>query len=131
MAKIAIDAGHGGNQLRKKIIKNIKEKATAVPIIKVVRKIETFGVSFFISIYRRKVDRNMNKKLELDYYYGMEADQFSFIRVPKILMKDDRFRQLSSDAKLLYGLMLDRMALSIKNEWLDESNRVYIIYIRY
>lgn len=46
MAKIAIDAGHGGNQLRKKIIKNIKEKATAVPIIKVVRKIETFGVSF-------------------------------------------------------------------------------------
>lgn len=48
--------------------------------------------------------------------------------MPKILIKDDYFRQLSSDAKLLYGLMLDRMALSIKNEWRDESNRVYIIY---
>ena len=104
MAKIAIDAGHGGNQLRKKIIKNIKEKATAVPIIKVVRKIETFGVSFFISIYRRKFDRNMNEKLELDYYYGMEVDQFSFFRVPKILMKDDCFRQLSSVA-LVYSCM--------------------------
>lgn len=103
--------------------------AFRVIFIKLERKTGTFNVSvFLLQIYRRKVDRNMNKKLELDYYYGMEAEQFSFIRVPKILMKDDRFRQLSSDAKLLYGLMLDRMALSKKNEWLDESNRVYIIY---
>jgi hypothetical protein len=63
-----------------------------------------------------------------DYYYGMEAEQFSFYRVPRLLIKDERFKGLSSDAKLLYGLMLDRMALSMKNGWLDEENRAYIVY---
>ena len=66
--------------------------------------------------------------IQFDYYYGMEADQFTFYRVPKILFKDQRFKGLSSDAKLLYGLMLDRMALSVKNGWIDENNRVYIYY---
>lgn len=70
----------------------------------------------------------MSNTLELDYYYGIEAEQFSFLRVPRLLIKDERFRPLSSDAKLLYGLILDRMALSMKNGWLDEENRVYIIY---
>lgn len=66
--------------------------------------------------------------LGFDYYYGVEAEQFSFYRVPKMLIKDKRFKKLSSDAKLLYGLMLDRMALSMKNGWLDNENRVYIHY---
>ena len=66
--------------------------------------------------------------LKFDYYYGAEAEQFSFYRVPRLLIKDERFKWLSSDAKLLYGLMLDRMALSMKNGWLDDENRAYIIY---
>ena len=66
--------------------------------------------------------------MEFDYYYGMEAEQFSFYRIPRTLVKDKRFKGLSSDAKLLYGMMLDRMSLSIKNGWLDERNRAYIIY---
>ncbi|MCI9072538.1 MAG: replication initiator protein A [Lachnospiraceae bacterium] len=66
--------------------------------------------------------------MEFDYYYGMEAEQFSFYRIPRTLVKDKRFKGLSSDAKLLYGMMLDRMSLSIKNGWLDEGNRAYIIY---
>lgn len=70
----------------------------------------------------------MGAALELDYYYGIEAEQFSFYRVPRLLIKDERFKGLSSDAKLLYGLMLDRMSLSMKNEWLDEENRAFIIY---
>ena len=70
----------------------------------------------------------MDKGLNLDYYYGIEAEQFSFYRVPRVLIKDERFRELSSDAKLLYGLMLDRMALSRKNGWFDEENRAYIHY---
>ena len=70
----------------------------------------------------------MGKPLKFDYYYGVEAEQFSFYRVPRLLIKDGRFRGLSSDAKLLYGLMLDRMALSMKNGWLDSENRAYIIY---
>ena len=70
----------------------------------------------------------MSGILQLDYYYGIEAEQFSFYRVPRLLIKDERFKKLSSDAKLLYGLMLDRLSLSIKNEWFDEDNRAYIIY---
>ena len=70
----------------------------------------------------------MENKIEFEYYYGIEAEQFSFYRVPRLLIKDERFKGLSSDAKLLYGLMLDRMSLSMKNGWLDEENRAYIIY---
>ena len=70
----------------------------------------------------------MGKQMQFDYYYGIEAEQFSFYRVPRLLIKDERFKGLSSDAKLLYGLMLDRMSLSMKNGWLDDENRAYIIY---
>ena len=70
----------------------------------------------------------MNETIQFDYYYGIEAEQFSFYRVPWLLIKDERFKGLSSDAKLLYGLMLDRMSLSMKNGWLDDENRAYIIY---
>ena len=66
--------------------------------------------------------------LEFNYFYGNEAEQFSFYRIPKLLFKDKAFKDVSAEAKILYGLMLDRMALSIKNGWLDEENRVYIIY---
>lgn len=57
----------------------------------------------------------MSDTINFDYYYGIEAEQFSFYRVPRLLIKDERFKGLSSDAKLLYGLMLDRMSLSMKN----------------
>ena len=70
----------------------------------------------------------MDGGLKFDYYYGAEAEQFSFYRVPRLLIKDRRFKGLSSDAKLLYGLMLDRMALSMKNGWFDDENRAYIHY---
>lgn len=70
----------------------------------------------------------MGDSLRFDYYYGIEAEQFSFYRVPRLLIKDERFKELSSDAKLLYGLMLDRMSLSMKNGWVDAENRVYIHY---
>ena len=64
----------------------------------------------------------------LDYFYGQEADQFTFYRIPKVLFTDERFRPLSAEAKLLYGLLLDRMALSQRNGWFDDQNRVYIIF---
>lgn len=70
----------------------------------------------------------MEKENQFDYYYGIEAEQFAFFRIPKALIQEARFKGLSTDAKLLYGLMLDRMSLSMKNGWLDDQNRVYIIY---
>ncbi len=66
--------------------------------------------------------------LEYDFFYGNERDQFSFFRIPRDLIKNPKFEKLSTDAKLLYGLLLDRMSLSRKNGWLDEENRVYIIF---
>lgn len=63
-----------------------------------------------------------------DYHYGQEAEHYAFYRIPKLLIIDPFFRKLSSDAKLLYGLMLDRMSLSAKNGWLDKNNRVYIYF---
>ncbi len=65
---------------------------------------------------------------KFDFYYGSEADQFTFFRIPKILFTDSRFSKVSIEAKVLYGLLLDRMSLSIKNGWVDEENRVYIYF---
>ena len=63
-----------------------------------------------------------------DYFYGQQAEQFSFYRIPKALFTDEACRSISTDAKLLYGILLDRMNLSAKNGWLDKEGRVYIIF---
>ena len=66
--------------------------------------------------------------MQFDYFYGSQAEQFSFYRIPKVLFTDPQFKPLSTDAKVLYGILLDRMSLSVKNHWLDEQSRVYIIF---
>ena len=66
--------------------------------------------------------------IELNYFYGNEAEQFTFYRIPKLLITSPEFKRVSDSAKLLYGLMLDRMSLSIKNGWLDEQQRAYIFF---
>ena len=70
----------------------------------------------------------MSEKITFSYFYGQEADMLSFYRIPKLLFTNDYFRELSTDAKVLYGLMLDRMSLSIKNKWFDAENRAYIYF---
>ena len=70
----------------------------------------------------------MPSNLNLDYYYGTEADQYSFYRIPKTLLTDPRFKDVSIEAKVLYGLLLDRMSLSVKNNWMDIEKRVYIYF---
>lgn len=66
--------------------------------------------------------------IRFDYFHGIEAEQYSFYRIPKILFTAEYFKALSCEAKVLYGLMLDRMGLSIKNGWLDGEDRVYIVF---
>ena len=68
------------------------------------------------------------QEIQFDYYRGMEAEQYTFYRIPKVLFTAECFRTLSCEAKVLYGLLLDRMSLSIKNRWFDEEDRVYIIF---
>ena len=62
------------------------------------------------------------------YYEKDQADQYSFIRIPKAMMTEDVFAPLSVEAKILYGLLLDKMSASVKNQWLDEENKAYVIY---
>ena len=66
--------------------------------------------------------------MDFNYYYGNQADLFNFIRIPKVMLTDAVFSDLSLQAKVLYSVLLDRMALSRKNSWFDEENRVFIIY---
>ena len=66
--------------------------------------------------------------MTLDYFYGQAGGLFSFFRIPKALFQEQRFQILSTDAKTLYGILLDRMSLSVKNGWLDQQNRVFIIF---
>ena len=70
----------------------------------------------------------MPSNLNLDYYYGTEADQYSFYRIPKTLLTDPRYKSVSIEAKVLYGLLLDRMSLSVKNNWMDIEKRIYIYF---
>ncbi len=66
--------------------------------------------------------------MAFDYFYGPQAEQFSFFRIPKVLFTDPQFKHISTDAKVLYGMMLDRVSLSVKNNWMDEDGRIYIIF---
>ncbi|MBQ7896750.1 MAG: replication initiator protein A, partial [Oscillospiraceae bacterium] len=66
--------------------------------------------------------------MSFGYFYGSQSESFSFYRIPRELVTGEYFRRLSTDAKLLYGLLLDRMGLSAKNGWLDQHGRVYIYY---
>lgn len=70
----------------------------------------------------------MESRIKLSYFYGKEAEQYSFYKIPKLLFTDDSFKKISVEAKVLYGLMLDRMSLSMKNQWLDGEGRAYIYY---
>ena len=68
------------------------------------------------------------QKVQFEYFYNDDSDQYSFYRIPKLLFTEEYFSSLSCEAKVLYGLMLDRMSLSLKNKWFDEQNRAYIIF---
>ena len=63
-----------------------------------------------------------------NYFYKSESEQFAFYRIPKLLFTDSRYAGISVEAKVLYGLMLDRMSLSVRNNWVDDDNRVYIYF---
>lgn len=71
---------------------------------------------------------DMALRINTDYFYRSEAGQFSFIKIPKLLVTGEDFSSLSITAKILYGLLLDRMAIASKNQWIDDEGRVYIQY---
>lgn len=66
--------------------------------------------------------------MNFDYFYNRQAERFSFYMLPKILLSDEHFKSLSSDAKIFYTCLLERSSYSYKNNWIDDDDRVYIIF---
>ena len=67
---------------------------------------------------------------EYDYFYPHNSDQYAFYRIPKRLFTDRDLKTMTNGSKILYGLLLDRVYLSARNRWIDEANRIFIIYPR-
>ena len=82
----------------------------------------------FLQCQHRTATVSQYCRMTLDYFYRQAGELFSFYRIPKALFLESRFQNLSTDAKTLYGILLDRMSLSAKNGWLDEQGRVFIIF---
>ena len=66
--------------------------------------------------------------MNFNYLSASGIDKFTFYRMPKILFVDDYFSAISCEAKVLYGLLLDRATLSKSNNWIDELGRVYVFF---
>ena len=75
-----------------------------------------------------KEEKTVSDQIQFKYFYGTESEMLTFYRIPKLLITSDFFNKVSIDAKILYGLMLDRMSLSARNHWFDKENRVFIYY---
>lgn len=63
-----------------------------------------------------------------DFFYGNEAEQYQFYRVPQALFTDEKFSKISCESKLLYGFLLDRCGLSRKSKWCDEDGKLYVFF---
>lgn len=70
----------------------------------------------------------MGQTISFDYFYGNQSEAFSYYRIPRLLLTGQQFKALSIGAKLLYGLLLDRMGLSARTGWYDDQRRMYIYY---
>lgn len=64
----------------------------------------------------------------MDYFYEHESELFTFYRVPKVLFTEEQFKNINCEAKLLYGLLLDKMGLSRKSGWFDKQGRAFVYY---
>ncbi len=86
---------------------------------------ELFRTPFF---HTQTEVKQLDQAVTFSYFYGVESEQFSYYRIPRLLVTGEQFRGLSTDAKLLYGLLLDRIGLSAKHGWYDDQGRVFIYY---
>lgn len=91
-----------------------------------VRKSRWNNVSCFFILSESGEDDMAN--INFDYFTAAEAEQYTFYRIPKALFTEGHFQALSCEAKVLYGMMLDRIGLSIRNQWFDSQGRAYIIF---
>ena len=77
---------------------------------------------------RRKMQLHREPDMEFGYFSEVQAEQFPFFRMPKVMFGDRLFKGISRDGKVLYGLLLDRVSLSRENGWIDDEGHVYVIF---
>lgn len=77
---------------------------------------------------QQRKEEAKSHKMDFDYFFEEQSSQYAFYRIPKTLIVEDYFQELSTNAKLLYGLLLDRVSLSSNSGWFDDMGRIYIIY---
>lgn len=66
----------------------------------------------------------------LDYFYENQVEEYSYINIPRVLMTKTAYKELSADAKVMFGILLDRLALAVKYGWIDADGQAYIIYLQ-
>ena len=66
--------------------------------------------------------------MKLDYHYGKQALQYAMVEIPLLMFIDDAFEPLSLEAKVVYGILLQRIRLANRNGWRDEDGKLYVIY---
>ncbi|MBQ9303848.1 replication initiator protein A [Butyrivibrio sp.] len=66
--------------------------------------------------------------MKLDYHYGRQAMQYAMVEIPLLMFLDDAFEPLSIEAKVVYGILLQRIKLAGRNGWRDEEGKLYVIY---
>jgi Cdc6-like AAA superfamily ATPase len=66
--------------------------------------------------------------MKLDYHYGKQALQYAMVEIPLLMFIDEVFDPLSIEAKVVYGMLLQRIRLANRNGWRDEEGRLYVIY---
>lgn len=68
---------------------------------------------------------------DFNFYKVNETLNHKYYQIPQELFINPLYKNtLNSDSKLLYGFLLDRLSLSIKNNWHDENGNVYLIFTR-
>lgn len=112
--------------IENRIWENQKKQRNAVPCFFLVLAAESGRRRFLFYISER--EGFIMTDIQFDYFTAAETEQYTFYRIPKALFTESHFQALSCEAKVLYGMMLDRLGLSIRNQWFDSQGRAYIIF---
>lgn len=101
---------------------------TAQDITNTAELINSIPMKELIEMKKQFRQHEKDGETMFNYFYGNETRQYQFYTIPQMLFIDEKFKKLSCEAKVLYGLLLDRSGLSAKNDWIDDKGRVYVYF---
>ena len=60
-------------------------------------------------------------------FFKKEVEKYQYIQMPKWLFKEP-YKSLSSNAKLMYAMLFNRLGLSLSNAWHDSKGQVFMYF---